>query len=76
MDPTKKLTLYPKATPAKAAAIPASGFLPLNKKSKAPSGINTAYPTSFTILENIATKNSIKVNTLGFTLASFLFKSV
>ena len=59
--PTKKLVLYPNATPAKAAAIPARGFLPLKRNSNAPKGIRAAYPTSFTILEKTANKNSKKV---------------
>ena len=71
IDPTKKLILYPKATPAKEAAIPAKGFRPLNRNNKAPSGIRIAYPTSFTILENTASVIIIKLLLLDLLLLIF-----
>jgi hypothetical protein len=47
----RKLTPKPAATPANAAAIPASGFRPTLLNARPPSGISTRYPASEAMLE-------------------------
>ena len=55
-----KLTPNPAATPANAAAIPASGFLPTLLNAAAPSGISTRYPASEATLESDAEETMMK----------------
>ncbi len=47
----RKLTPNPAATPAKAAASPASGCRPTLRNAAAPSGMSTRYPASDAMLE-------------------------
>ncbi len=48
----RKLTPKPAATPANAAAMPASGFRPTLLNATAPRGISTRYPASEAMLES------------------------
>ena len=68
----RKLTPNPAATPANAAAMPASGLRPTLLKAAAPSGINTRYPASEATLERTPMKMMIGVNMAADeTLTSF-----
>ncbi len=60
----RKFTPKPAATPANAAAIPASGLRPTLLNATAPSGINTRYPASEATLETIPSSTMMKVSVL------------
>src|SRR5699024_9214245 len=57
----RKLALNPADTPAKAAANPASGCLPIAANNRAPSGGNTTYPASEATLDIIPANTSTTV---------------
>ena len=68
----RKLTPKPAATPANAAAMPASGLRPTLLNAAAPNGINTRYPASEATLERTPMKMMIGVNIAADdTLTSF-----
>ena len=58
----RKLTPKPAATPANAAAMPASGLRPTLLNAAAPRGISTRYPASEAMLERTPMKMMIGVN--------------
>ena len=58
----RKLTPKPAATPANAAAIPASGLRPTLLNAAAPRGISTRYPASEAMLERTPMKMMIGVS--------------
>ena len=60
----RKFTPKPAATPANAAAIPASGLRPTLLNATAPSGINTRYPASEATLETIPSSTMMNVSVL------------
>ena len=61
IDPTNRVTPYPKATPVNAVIIPARGFLLFSLNMIAANGINTTYPISLIKLETVATNNRMNV---------------
>ena len=68
----RKLTPKPAATPANAAAIPASGLRPTLLNAAAPRGISTRYPASEAMLESTPMKMMIGVSMASDeTLTSF-----
>ncbi len=67
-----KLTPNPAATPANAAAIPASGLRPTLLNAAAPRGINTRYPASEAMLESTPVNTRIGVNNAADVAATSL----
>ena len=68
----RKFTPKPEATPANAAAIPASGLRPTLLNAAAPRGISTRYPASDATLERMPMKTMIGVsNASDETATSF-----
>jgi hypothetical protein len=60
----RKLTPKPAATPANAAATPASGFRPTLLNAAPPNGISTRYPASEAMLEMIPSSTMMNVSVL------------
>jgi hypothetical protein len=60
----RKFTPNPAATPANAAAIPASGLRPTLLNATAPRGISTRYPASEATLEIIPSSTMMNVSVL------------
>src|SRR6516225_6054090 len=73
----RKLTPNTAATPANAAASPASGCRPRLRNAAAPSGIKTRYPASAAMLASTPTVTRIQVTALrGVTWTIFLIRAV
>ncbi len=68
----RKFTPKPAATPANAAAIPATGFRPTLLNATAPRGISTRYPASEATLETMPRSTITNVSIPGLVTATSL----